>query len=543
MAEFNLVEGPWIPCISPDGNISEYSIRDVLLQSHNLSEICDDSPLVTVAIHRLLLAILYRALEGPNNIQEWRDLYQKHSFAQSRINEYLYKWEQKFNLLDQSYPFYQMSQLVTAKPISTNRLATEIASGNNATLFDHGGDDIIVEWTAPQAARYLVTCQSFALGFGKSGNAKINGINETLPYSSDAIALRGMNIWIQGENLFKTLMINLSPIKDISLPPWELENPNKYRDKQENNNRIVFGSFGLVDQLTWQSRLMRLIPDNQTISKMYFTQGRSADKCAIDPMKVYRLSKDEGVSALAFSSNKSAWRDFHSILMIPESGSKEHRPECFNMAEEAISNDDVNDSKIFITHVAGLATAPNKAGKFIFWRHERMPVPAALLNNTDLLERLGKCLAYAERAAGVLKYRIQRVIKLYLSPDCELPGGHQPDPSDIAKLIESLDPRPAYWSRMEDHFMTLIENLPNDWDTDTGDSKPDEKQMARLTWRQNIKHQAKNAFLESIAALGTTTRAIQAIAHVPVDFSDLDLDRQPIEKIKRKEKENYNNGP
>ncbi|PKH48041.1 type I-E CRISPR-associated protein Cse1/CasA [Dehalococcoides mccartyi] len=541
MAEFNLIDEPWIPCIGADYNIIEYSIRDTLFKAHELREICDDSPLVTVAIHRLLLAILYRAFEGPSSMQEWRELYRNGSFNKSKIKEYLEKWCQRFNLLDEDYPFYQMSQFETVKPISVNRLATEIASGNNATLFDHCGDDIEVEWTPSQVAQRLITCQSFALGFGRSGNAKINGINEILPYSSDAIALRGMNIWLQGGTLFETLMINLSPVIDNSLPPWELKDSNKYRDRQNGKERVVCRSSGLVDQLTWQSRLIRLIPNCQTISKMYFAQGRSADKSANDLMKVYRLSKDEGVSSLSLSSNKAAWRDAHSILMIPESGSKERRPECFNMAEEAIISGVIGGSKSFVTHIVGLATAPNKAGKFIFWRHERMPVPAAFLSNIDLLKRLGSCLENAERAAEALRYRIQRVTKLYLSPDCESPGGHRPDKADVDNIIEATDPCLTYWSRMEEHFFALLESLPNDWDAATGDSKPDEEQTARLTWRQSVKLEAKRALLESIELFGTTARAIQAIAHVSTDFYDIDLDQKSVKKKKVKGKEEHNN--
>ena len=72
MAEFNLIDEPWIPCIDLHGQRVEYGIRDTLLKAHELREICDDSPLVTVAIHRLLLAILYRAHEGPKGFGDWR---------------------------------------------------------------------------------------------------------------------------------------------------------------------------------------------------------------------------------------------------------------------------------------------------------------------------------------------------------------------------------------------------------------------------------------------------------------------------------------
>ncbi|PKH45761.1 type I-E CRISPR-associated protein Cse1/CasA, partial [Dehalococcoides mccartyi] len=103
------------------------------------------------------------------------------------------------------------------------------------------------------------------------------------------------------------------------------------------------------------------------------------------------------------------------------------------------------------------------------------------------------------------------------------------------------DPCLTYWSRMEEHFFALLESLPNDWDAATGDSKPDEEQTARLTWRQSVKLEAKRALLESIELFGTTARAIQAIAHVSTDFYDIDLDQKSVKKKKVKGKEEHNN--
>jgi CRISPR system Cascade subunit CasA len=536
MAEFNLIEKPWIPCIDPDGKLAEYGIRDTLLKAHKLREIYDDSPLVTLAIHRLLLAILYRSLSGPTAFSDWEKWYGNGAFDKHAIEDYLNDWKSSFDLLAEDKPFYQMGRFETSKPISVNRLSTESASGNNTTLFDHCEDNIEVKWTRAQAAKSLVACQSFALGFGRSGNAHINGIDETLPYSTDAIALRGMSIWLQGNSLFETLILNLVPVNDSSLPPWELKDSNQYRDRLKGKDRVVVTAFGIVDRLTWQSRLVKLISKDSTISKMFFTQGRSADKSAGDPMKVYRMSKEEGISALSLSSSKAAWRDAHSIFLIPSDQSNEHRPECFNLVARAQSSGVMDTSRLFVTHIVGLASAPKKAGKFLFWRHERMPIPVTLLNSENLIERLGMLLKNAENAADGIENRSWRICKLYLSPDCESLGAHQPDKTDIAKVVKTIDACPAFWARLEEHFFALLENLPNDWDYSSDGWKPENQQYATLTWRKNIKDEAQRALEESIQSLGTTARAIQAVARVRTDFNDNDF-KPPSQKTdKPKEK-------
>jgi CRISPR system Cascade subunit CasA len=536
MAEFNLIDERWIPCIEPDGKPIEYGIRDTLLKAHELREICNDSPLVTVALHRLLLAILYRVHGGPQDFTAWNRLYTAGAFSRRSVTDYLNKWHNRFGLTAERHPFFQMAQLETNEAVSVTRFATECASGNNATLFDHSDDEEEVAWLPAQAAKRLIACQSFALGFGKSGEAKINGKHETLPYSADAIALRGMNIWLQGKTLFDTLMINLAPTKDVSLPPWEMDDPHKHRDRLSGKERKAVASFGVVDRLTWQSRLVRLLPEDGAFSSMYFTQGRSADKSRGDPMKVYRASKQEGISPLSLSSGKAAWRDAHSILTIPPARSNERRPECFNLAARARSRGAVQPERHFVAHVVGLASAPNKAGKFLLWRHERMPVPSALLGDVNLIERLGLLLQNAEYAADELASRTRRIAKLYLAPDAESPGGRQADRGEIARVAEAIDPRPAYWARLEKHFFELLENLPKDWDPERNDWKPDDRQATTNTWRKDVKDEAKQTLEESIHSLGTTARAIQAIARVRTGFTDDDLKPQEAAETKPRTK-------
>ena len=523
MPEFNLMDEDWIPCIDLEGKQVEYGIRDTLFKAHELQEICDDSPLVTVAIHRLLLAILYRAFQGPRTFGNWRKIFDSGSFENTAVAGYCNRWRMRFDLLDDAHPFFQMGALETKNPISVCRLATECASGNNATLFDHSDDDIDVEWPFPKTARQLVACQSFALGFGKSGNARINGKDEILPYSSDAISLRGMTIWLQGSNLFETLTLNFVPEEDDSFPPWELDNSNCYRDTLEGKEKHNYSSFGIVDRYTWQSRLIRLLPENGAVSRMYFTQGRTADKSNGDPMKTYRVSKKEGISLLALSSEKAAWRDAHAILMLPNEGSLERRPECFNLLARARSSSVLDDSRPFLVQIVGLASAPNKAGKFLLWRHERMPIPAVLADDNNMIERVGALLKEAEQIASVLNKRIRYMANLFLAPPSGDGDGRKPDEKDVALLAEKLDPRPAYWSRLEGHFYRLLEDLPGDWDSSANDWKADNEQRATRAWRESVKREAQRALEESTRMLGTTARAIQAIARVRTGFSDNDL--------------------
>jgi hypothetical protein len=121
---------------------------------------------------------------------------------------------------------------------------------------------------------------------------------------------------------------------------------------------------------------------------------------------------------------------------------------------------------------------------------------------------------------------------LYLSPSAESRGGQEPDRDAVARLVQAIDPRPAYWARLERHFFVLLANLANDWDGVADDWRPADEQTASKAWREAVKREASQALEESIRALGTTSRAIQAVARVRTDFNDIDLE-SPAERAAR----------
>jgi CRISPR system Cascade subunit CasA len=71
-AKFSLLEEPWIPVLR-EGRVEEVGLREALLQAHNITRIETPSPLEEAALHRLLLAVLHRALMGPRRLEDVLD--------------------------------------------------------------------------------------------------------------------------------------------------------------------------------------------------------------------------------------------------------------------------------------------------------------------------------------------------------------------------------------------------------------------------------------------------------------------------------------
>ncbi len=293
MPTFNLVSEPWIPCVTAQGR-QEFSLREVLAQAHTIKELTDDSPLVTVALHRLLLAILHRNF-GPASFDEWKELWKAGKWEEAKLNQYFEQWQHRFDLFDKEYPFYQDpfdESLKTIKPLS--QLSEEMATGNNGTLFDHSFESSGKTYLPATAARLLTARQSF--GFAGTGGY----FNSTM--------ISGYSVLAIGNTLFETLLLNLLPYNNErpipqmiengvsrDLPCWEQTRDAQLSQKERN-------TFGYLDYLTWQSRNIHLLAkeneDLILLSRCQFSQKlKLKDESLLDPFKCYIKGKERGYIA------------------------------------------------------------------------------------------------------------------------------------------------------------------------------------------------------------------------------------------------------
>ena len=281
---------------------------------------------------------------------------------------------------------------------------------------------------------------------------------------------------------------------------------------------------GPVQLFTWPSRAVRLTkPERGVIKTVHFTQGLALSQHPIDPMKPY----NQHGKPISLQRHKAAWRDLHSLLTIQANR---------NRTVLALSHAARSGISVRRLNVSGIARG-DEAAKILFWRHERMPVPAALLADVNLIERLGGLIENAERAGVEQLRRIWQIARFFRVPADRQPNKKEKE--DIEALVQKIDPWPAYWARLEKHFFELLESLPGDWDAANSDWKPDDQQLATNTWRENVKIEAGRALKESIRSLGTTARAIRAVARAALismmTTSSPYRTKGPRRKRKRKE--------
>src|SRR5689334_16992655 len=89
---YDLLKEPWLPCEDAAGQRVWVGIENALLQAHRFTSLYDESPLATVTLHRLLLAILQRVF-SPRTADDWMELWQNERFDAGRVSAYLNQWK------------------------------------------------------------------------------------------------------------------------------------------------------------------------------------------------------------------------------------------------------------------------------------------------------------------------------------------------------------------------------------------------------------------------------------------------------------------
>lgn len=487
-ASFNLLDEGWIPCLFPDGKIIELGLRDTLSRAHEVKAISPAIPLERVALFRLLLAILHRNF-GPADPASWRALWDKGNLDMDVLDAYFEKWRPRFFLFDDRYPFFQTAEIESeARPlieVSFHLGQFHLASGNNATLFDHHtvSDEILL--SPARAARLVVYAQSFAFGFR---NFK------------DGPSARGINFLLLGENLFQSLMLNLvrydreHPIQIINhdSPSWELEDSfSPARLKPD----------GYLDYLTWQSRKIRLCwdRDHESVRLLQVDNGLCLDVApepfTRNPMMQYSKNENPAAGAppfrpLKFQEGRAVWRDSASIMEL--NMAELFPPESIRwIAEIGLGLENVRVNSIGIS---------SDQGKVNFYQEELFTFPAVYLESEELVADLKTCLAHAQEVWGKLWGALSKMAEIALSPDADLQEGGKPDRADRQNLLDHIFAEYHFWSRLEALFYQLLNDLP-----EKGDA-------AVLVWQKELGSAAWHAFDMAAGFLGASPSSLKACA-------------------------------
>ncbi len=469
MSRFNLIEEPWIPVRFPDGSRAELAIKETLLRAKDITVIEDPSPLVVASLHRFLLAVLYRALEGPTDIDQAKGWF-KAGLPAEKIDAYLERWRDRFWLFDDKKPFYQIADFEPKNWRAWTVLAAEHNADNAKVLFDHI-DVTRADAVSPgMAARWLLATQTYSVSAGKS----------ELSHTGTAPSATAAMILPIGRNLEDTLLLSLVPqnraVFTHDLPVWERE-VDSVEDLKAGIERAIGGH---ADRYTWRTRSIRLQSDDDgKVQFLAFASGvEHTSDTTPDPMLAYRIDKDKGRLPIQFKE-RGLWRDFDSLLpddaqLAP--GVIEHAAALTRTARER-----------FPHSVMVLGQSNNKA-KIEYWRMERFALPQALLGTRAIRTEIRQLLTAAEETQKTLWQACRRFARDLLSR-----GEREPDSKDIGKFVEQMPANTSYWSCLEADFHDTLRHYTLERDPDA----------IRLDWLKTVRKTLREVWDQHAASVST----------------------------------------
>jgi len=432
MSRFNLIDEKWIPVRFTDGTRDELGIRDTLLRAAEIAAIEDPSPLVVAALHRFLLAVLYRALQGPTDIDQAKALF-KTGLPAEKIADYLKKWRDRFWLFDEKYPFGQIPTFEPKIWRAWTVLAAEHNANNAKVLFDHVDVEAPGIISEGAATRWLLATQTFSVSCGKSELAHTG----TAPSATAAMVLP------LGRDLQNTLLLALVPqnraITAGDLPVWE-RGPELVEALKEGIER---NTSGFADRYTWRIRAIRLEDnDSGMIEKLAFASGvGNSSMDQTDPMLAYRIDDKKGKLPIQFR-DRGLWRDFDSLL-----------PDETHLAPQVVEHATAltrSSRERFPRSVMVFGQANDKA-KIEFWRMERFALPEALVGDRFIRTEIRQLLIDAEETQKALWLACRSYAR-----DLLCRGEREPAAKDISGFVKQMPVIPWYWSTLESHFHDIL---------------------------------------------------------------------------------------
>jgi CRISPR system Cascade subunit CasA len=358
---FNLLTEPWLKVIDLQGQEQDVSLVTLFKNASNYARLAGEMQAQDLAILRLLLAILttvYSRFNAQNEnydwletdpetflvtdsdqedyeddgdddfLETWQDFYEQGCFSKV-LFDYLEAYADRFDFFDEKRPFYQVNKedynslvekkkaINIANPKGTvavkqlNRTVSE--SGNSRDVFSPRDESNKNQISLPELIRWLISYQNFT---GVTDKTKVKSTDK---FSASGGWLYSLNpVYAQGNNLFETLMLNLSFSTENNLvqnPIWEYDSPLKYVDHLLSDQRPD----NLAELYTNWSRILHLeFTENEVL---IFAAGLPKVEVAaplIEPMTTWKFDNKNNAlrpqTRWINSLEKSMWRDFGSYV-------------------------------------------------------------------------------------------------------------------------------------------------------------------------------------------------------------------------------------
>lgn len=378
---FNLLIEPWLKVIDLHGQEQEVSLVTLFKNASSYARLAGEMQAQDLAILRLLLAILttvysrfnaqnenydwlktdpetflitgspdkdlYRVDSEKAFLETWKTLFEQGCFSQV-LFDYLNAYSNRFDFFDKKRPFYQVNKedynsLVSDKKrikinidevdVDKDKIPGTVAvkqinrtiseSGNSPDVFSPKDQLSKNKLPLSELIRWIITYQDFA---GVSDKTKVKSETKFRGFKGWLYSINPF--FLKGNNLFETLMLNLSFNKKNAIdqkPVWEYDSPVSYVEhlllyRRPRSISEVYTNWSRIVHLEWQ--------ENKPLIFVAKLPGIEVTSPFIEPMTTW-TSDNKGKEYHPQQRNTSSlsssmWRHFGLYIGIDLGSSNDY---------------------------------------------------------------------------------------------------------------------------------------------------------------------------------------------------------------------------
>lgn len=443
---FDLIEVPWLPVVDLKGAHRLVSLAEVFLGAHELRGLAGETPTMTAALYRLVLALAHRAY-GPANDTAWAELWCAEELSKSLLEGYFARHRGRFDLFHPELPFLQCPAVKSCGVATTAKLVPYRAVGNNATLFDQTTARERPLLDPAEAARWLVTLHAYDTGGLKTPYRREKS-SERAPCNNFGCVL------VEGETLKDTLLLNMpvyNPVREEPAPTTPDDRP-AWEDDPPTPEPVTRSPRGWTDLLTWPSRRI-LLSTRETdtgtvVDGVVVTPGTRlrGDLPEMELMAAFRRPPARGsrktprpLLPVRIQERRGVWRHSEELLLAGDQDRQ--RPRTLDQLARRVRAELIPEHIVYTLRVFGQQLDKN-FGAVECWFEETVLVPVALLRADS--SRVGRIVGFAVKLADDVGSALRAMEREYCTE-------FQAEPSVDLDL--------SYWPRLPQPFGIFLRDL------------------------------------------------------------------------------------
>lgn len=416
--EYNLLDERWVKVLRDDGQIENVSLKELFAMADRCRSLAGELPTQDLAIMRLVIAVLYAIyceedIEGnvgeiedeDDAYRRWGGIWGRGRFDDVRISAYLEKYRERFYLIHPERPFYQ-ALIEEGTSYEASKMNGEVAeSGNKVRLFSAISPGTKKNMEYDEAARWIINLMNF-------DDTALKAKGKNLPsVSTGWLGVIGP-VYLEGKNLFETLVLNLV-LTDDNDQPFEVKHPSWECDDPDFRERVIIPDPTTPVQLmTLQSRRIKLLIQDSKVTGCMVMGGDIISKKGVfaETMTSWRKASDGSWLPRKVNPSKALWRDFQAIIVKSDSMSSYRRPGVIRwmsrLPEEMIEKDAVRIRSVGATYDSQSSSITN-------YVNDGLDVNRRLLYGIGdrWVYRITKCVEYTEKCVWFFKKFTENVLK------------------------------------------------------------------------------------------------------------------------------------